>query len=131
MKNLKAKVFLGLITLNTALVSPLNTTVVHADDGDGGFQDAMGVMQEAGLIDKLKRPISIILNIICFGLAIYCAIRAVIYLIQSKQEDNPSEAKLKKKAAISNGIGAAIAISGVIIINIVLSLLGIPFIFGV
>lgn len=131
MKNLKAKVTIGLLALNMLLASPFSTVVVHAADGDGGFQDAMGVMQEAGLIDKLKRPISIILNIVCFGLAIYCAIRAVIYLIQSKQEDNPTEAKLKKKAAISNGIGAAIAISGVIIINIVLSLLGIPFLFSV
>lgn len=113
-------------TIVSASVLAMQPQAVFAD-GDGGFQDAMTTFSP--VLEKLQRPLSIGLNIVCFGLALVGVVLGVVSLVQSFQEENPNEAQQKKQKAIKSFIGGGIAICGVLIINVLLAMLGITSIF--
>lgn len=81
------------------------------------------------VLDKLQSPLSMLLNLTAFGFAIFCAVRGVIALIQSLNEDNPNEAKSKKEAAIKSFVATGISIVAVVLINAILAVFGVGFTF--
>ena len=117
--NMKNKVVLGLTSL---LVAGAPVTV-HAEEGDLG--SAMNTF--APVLNKLKAPFSMLLNLTAFGFAIFCAVRGVIQLIQALNEDNPNEAKTKKSAAVKAFIATGVSIVAVVLVNAILSVFGVGF----
>ena len=81
------------------------------------------------VLDKLKAPLSMLLNLTAFGFAIFCAVKGVIALIQALNEENPNEAKSKKEAAIKSFIATGISIVAVVLINAILAVFGVGFTF--
>ena len=81
------------------------------------------------VLDKLKAPLSMLLNLTAFGFAIFCAVKGVIAMIQALNEENPNEAKSKKEAAIKSFIATGISIVAVVLINAILAVFGVGFTF--
>lgn len=94
-----------------------------------GLEDDMGgtLTTFAPVIEKIKKPLSMILQVICIALAVFSVVKGVMAFAASNQEENPNEKKQKKETAIRNFIAAAIYISAIILINIFLNLMGINF----
>ena len=112
-----------MIVMMTMFAAPYG--VVYADGLDDDMTGALSTF--APVLEKIKKPLSMILQIVCIGLAIFSVVKAVMAFAASNQEENPNEKKQKKDVAIRNFIAAAIYISAIILINIFLGLMGISF----
>lgn len=117
--NMKNRIILGLYLL---LIAGMPVTV-HAEEGDLG--SAMNTF--APVLNKLKAPLSMLLNLTAFGFAVFCTVRGVIQLIQALNEDNPNEARTKKAAAVKAFIAKGVSIVTVVLVNAILSVFGIGF----
>ena len=91
-----------------------------------------GTMSEA--LSLFSAPLAKIGNIASIGVnlasvifAAYFGVMAVFHYIQSQQASNPNEAKQKVDAAKSSLVGACISICANIIINALLTLIGVSF----
>ena len=101
-------------------------STVHASQ-QGDLESAITTFSP--VLDKLKAPLSMLLNLTAFGFAIFCAVKGVIDMIQALNEDNPNEAKSKKEAAIKSFIATGISIVAVVLINAILAVFGVGFTF--
>ena len=101
-------------------------STVHASQ-QGDLESAITTFSP--VLDKLKAPLSMLLNLTAFGFAIFCAVKGVIAMIQALNEENPNEAKSKKEAAIKSFIATGISIVAVVLINAILAVFGVGFTF--
>ena len=101
-------------------------STVHASQ-QGDLESAITTFSP--VLDKLKAPLSMLLNLTAFGFAIFCAVKGVIALIQALNEENPNEAKSKKESAIKSFIATGISIVAVVLINAILAVFGVGFTF--
>lgn len=124
LENIKAKAVIGATSL---MMLPMQ---VFADesttDKNGGFKDTVNTLNESGIIDRLSRPISMALNIGFLVFGIVLGIGALMDFLKSGNQDNPNQEKELKKSATKKAIFAAISILGVTILNLIFSILGIP-----
>ncbi|MDO4500679.1 MAG: hypothetical protein Q4B60_05320 [Erysipelotrichaceae bacterium] len=120
--NLKTKLMVG----SAGILTMMNPYRVYAEEGD--LDSAINTFSP--VLNKLKAPLSMLLNLTAFGFAIFCAVRGVIQLIQSLNEDNPNEAKTKKTAAIKAFVATGISIVAVVLINAILAVFGVGFNFA-
>ena len=116
----------GMITriYGSYILNGLST--VHASQ-QGDLESAITTFSP--VLDKLKAPLSMLLNLTAFGFAIFCAVKGVIAMIQALNEDNPNEAKSKKEAAIKSFIATGISIVAFVLINAILAVFGVGFTF--
>ena len=116
----------GMITriYGSYILNGLST--VHASQ-QGDLESAITTFSP--VLDKLKAPLSMLLNLTAFGFAIFCAVKGVIAMIQALNEENPNEAKRKKEAAIKSFIATGISIVAVVLINAILAVFGVGFTF--
>ena len=116
----------GMITriYGSYILNGLST--VHASQ-QGDLESAITTF--SSVLDKLKAPLSMLLNLTAFGFAIFCAVKGVIAMIQALNEENPNEAKSKKEAAIKSFIATGISIVAVVLINAILAVFGVGFTF--
>ena len=116
----------GMITriYGSYILNGLST--VHASQ-QGDLESAITTFSP--VLDKLKAPLSMLLNLTTFGFAIFCAVKGVIAMIQALNEENPNEAKIKKEAAIKSFIATGISIVAVVLINAILAVFGVGFTF--
>ena len=116
----------GMITriYGSHILNGLST--VHASQ-QGDLESAITTFSP--VLDKLKAPLSMLLNLTAFGFAIFCAVKGVIALIQALNEENPNEAKSKKESAIKSFIATGISIVAVVLINAILAVFGVGFTF--
>lgn len=116
-KNLKTQLMIAMMTM---LCLPVQTAHAFFDEDPSGTLSAF-----KPVFDRIKKPLSMVLIVICFGSAIFCTVKGVLAFAAYNQEENPNEKKQKKDLAIHNLIAAAIFISATIIINIFLGVFGI------
>lgn len=116
----------GMITriYGSYILNGLST--VHASQ-QGDLESAITTFSP--VLDKLKAPLSMLLNLTAFGFAIFCAVKGVIAMIQALNEENPNEVKIKKEAAIKSFIATGISIVAVVLINAILAVFGVGFTF--
>ena len=116
----------GMITriYGSYILNGLST--VHASQ-QGDLESAITTFSP--VLDKLKAPLSMLLNLTAFGFAIFCAVKGVIAMIQALNEENPNEAKSKKEADIKSFIATGISIVAVVLINAILAVFGVGFTF--
>lgn len=119
-KNLKTQLMIAIMTFACMPVQAVRAAGL--DDDMSGTLSTF-----APVLDKIKKPLSMVLQIVCIGLAVFSVVKGVMAFAASNQEENPNEKKQKKDVAIRNFIAAAIYISAIIIINIFLNIMGITF----
>lgn len=91
--------------------------------GNGTMGETMNAFSP--VFDKLKPLFSAGINLIGFGLTVFCVVKAVLAGIAMSQVQNPNEKNAKKQELIGNLIGAALAVCLAIIINVLLASFGV------
>lgn len=112
--------------ISTALL--LGPTTVFADEEPkGGMPDALEQLKP--VLEKLQRPLSIGANIVFLVLAISFGFMGFLDFLKSMQVEDARQAKELKSQAIKKFIGAGLASIGVVVINVIFTILGIQSIF--
>lgn len=112
--------------ISTALL--LGPTIVFADEEPkGGMPDALEQLKP--VLEKLQRPLSIGANIVFLVMAISFGFMGFLDFLKSMQVEDARQAKEFKSTATKKFIAAGLASIGVVIINVIFSILGIQSIF--
>lgn len=118
-KNLKTQLMIAMMTM---LCLPVQTAHAFFDEDPTPTLSAF-----KPVFDLIKKPLSMILIILCFASAIFCIVKALLAFAAYNQEENPNEKKQKKDLAIRNFIAAGVFISIPILANIFINIFGIKF----
>lgn len=115
-KNLKTQLMIASMTLPCTMAN-----LVYADDYQ--FDENTDLSAFSKVFAKMKPILSMILQVVCIGMAVFSIVKGVMAFAASNQEENPNEKKQKKDVAIHNFIAAAIYVSAIIIINVFLGII--------